>query len=184
MTATFITNRLLSAVLGHQTPFEVLHSRKPDYARFKGFGCLVIAANPDRTSDKFKPKGVPCVFIWYPKSQKGYKLLNLVTNLSFVSRDVKFYEQIYPYQVLKPNNKQTSPFSLSTFHHFDDSPEDSVLEEDAPGESCQPTHTDTTTEDTTLAQLTTQSISQPLPGTQLRTSSETLFKVPQPILLA
>lgn len=160
MTATFLTNRLPSAVLGHQTPFEVLHSYKPDYTRLKSFGCLVIAVNPDRTSDKFKPKGVPCVFIGYPKSQKGYKLLNLVTNMTFVSRDVKFYEQIYPYRVFKPNSKQTSPFSLSHLHQFDDFPEDNVSTEScAPGPSCEPTNTAATNEEPT--------VSQPPPDTHL-----------------
>jgi len=34
----------------------------------------------------------------YPATQKGYKLLNLVTDKTFVSRDVIFYEHIFPFQ--------------------------------------------------------------------------------------
>lgn len=107
MTANFITNILPSTVLGNQTPFEVLYSHKPYYSILKSFECLVITTNPDIIGDKFKLIDVPCVFIRYPKNQKGYKLLNLLINLTFVSRDVKFYEQIYPYQVFQPTSKKT-----------------------------------------------------------------------------
>ncbi|GKB65306.1 retrovirus-related pol polyprotein from transposon TNT 1-94 [Tanacetum coccineum] len=53
--------------------------------------------NPDRTVDKFSPRGVPCLFLGYPQHQKGYKLLNLLTKKKFVSRDVQFYEHVFPY---------------------------------------------------------------------------------------
>lgn len=32
-----------------------------------------MASNPNVVSDKFKARGVPCVFIGYPQTQKGYK---------------------------------------------------------------------------------------------------------------
>ena len=38
-------------------------------------------------------------FLGYPNSQKGYKLLNLHTKLTFVPRDVRFYEDIFPYKL-------------------------------------------------------------------------------------
>jgi len=34
----------------------------------------------------------------YLATQKGYKLLNLMTNKTFVSRDVIFYEHIFPFK--------------------------------------------------------------------------------------
>ena len=38
------------------------------------------------------------MFLGYPATQKGYKLLNLLTDLTFVSRDVVFHEHIFLFQ--------------------------------------------------------------------------------------
>ena len=38
------------------------------------------------------------MFLGYPSTQKGYKLLNFVTNKVFVSRDVVFHEHIFPFR--------------------------------------------------------------------------------------
>lgn len=91
-----ITNRLPIPILNHKTPFEALHHKKPAYNHLKAFGCLV-ARNPAITKDKFTIRGVPCIFIGYPRTQKGYKLYNLLTHSHFVSMDVKSYVNIYPY---------------------------------------------------------------------------------------
>ncbi|XP_057247552.1 uncharacterized protein LOC104884395 [Beta vulgaris subsp. vulgaris] len=85
-------------VLNNKTPYEALHKKKPTYHHLKVLGCLAFACNPDHHGDKFHPRGVPCVFMGYPPTQKGYKLLNLVTKLMFISRDVLFHEDIFPFQ--------------------------------------------------------------------------------------
>lgn len=43
------------------------------------------------------PRGAPCLFIGYPATQKGYKLLNLLTKQAFVPRDIKWFEHVFPY---------------------------------------------------------------------------------------
>ena len=101
LAATRITNRLPSVVLKGKTPYELLHKKQPEYWHLKVFGCLAFAYNPSRTKDKFQPRGVPCVFIGYSPSQKGYRLHNLLTGVTFVSRDVKFYEAIFPYHIVQ-----------------------------------------------------------------------------------
>lgn len=65
---------------------------------FVFFCCLAFAYNPSGPNDKFDMRGVPCVFLGYPPLKKGYKLLNLVNNTEFFSRDVKFHEEIFPFQ--------------------------------------------------------------------------------------
>lgn len=96
MTAVYLLNRLPTPVLGNKTPFELLMHKLPDYELIKTFGCLAFAANPEHTSDKFKARGVPCLFLGYPAFQKGYKLLDLTTHSTFVSRDVTFIEHVFP----------------------------------------------------------------------------------------
>ena len=98
LTATYIINTLPTKVLKNVTPYEKLLKKTPSYHHMKVFGCLAFASNPSKTGDKFQPRGVPCVFLGYPATQKGYKLLNLLTDLTFVSRDVVFHEHIFPFQ--------------------------------------------------------------------------------------
>jgi len=98
LAAVYIINRLPSSVLKNKTPFEVLMQKLPDYHHLKVFGCLAMASNPSRSHDKFDPRRVPCLFVGYPSQQNGYRLLNLLTNQYFVSRDVVFYEHIFPCQ--------------------------------------------------------------------------------------
>ncbi|PWA57052.1 hypothetical protein CTI12_AA412910 [Artemisia annua] len=81
-----------------------------------------MASNPSRIADKFDSRGVPCLFLGYPQHQKGYKLLNLLNHSRFVSRDVVFYEHIFPYsktsmlQVLQPMPAPiTSPLWFEDF---------------------------------------------------------------------
>ncbi|KAL2935935.1 Retrovirus-related Pol polyprotein from transposon TNT 1-94 [Bienertia sinuspersici] len=99
LAAVYITNRLPTSVLGNKSPYEVLYNKLPNYKCMRSFGCLVMSYNPDRNHDKFKSRGVPCIFIGYPQNKKGYKLLNLTNNTVLVSRDVRFYEEIYPYKM-------------------------------------------------------------------------------------
>lgn len=96
-TATYLIYRIPSPILNHKTPYEILLKKSPTYDYLTIFGCFVIASNPTRTHDKFLPRGVPCVFLGYPQHNKGYKLYNLLNKTTFVSRDVKFYESIFPY---------------------------------------------------------------------------------------
>lgn len=68
MTAVHLLNRLPTPVLGNKTLFEALFNHVLDYDRMRTFGCLAFASNPENTADKFKPRGVPCVFLGYPVS--------------------------------------------------------------------------------------------------------------------
>ncbi|GKB75452.1 retrovirus-related pol polyprotein from transposon TNT 1-94 [Tanacetum coccineum] len=96
ITATYLINRFPTAVLKFKTPYEVLLHSEPTYEHLRVFGCLAVASNPSRITDKFDSRGVPCLFLGYPQHQKGYKLMNLLTHTRFVSRDVVFYEHIFP----------------------------------------------------------------------------------------
>uniref|UniRef100_A0A803MS68 Retroviral polymerase SH3-like domain-containing protein n=1 Tax=Chenopodium quinoa TaxID=63459 RepID=A0A803MS68_CHEQI len=72
----------------------------------KVFGCLAVAYNPTLNKDKFAARGVPCVFLGYAHKQKEYKLMNLTV---FVSRDVKFYEKLFPYSKKSTTQKYFVP---------------------------------------------------------------------------
>ena len=79
LTAAYLTNRFPTPVLQNKTTYEMLYNTPPKYSSLKVFGCLAFAHDPKRHTDKFNARGVPCVFIGYPATQKAYRLLNFLT---------------------------------------------------------------------------------------------------------
>lgn len=92
LAATNIINRFPNSFIEDNTPYEMVFEKKLDYVQLKVFGCLAMSHNESTKHDKFCPRGVPCTFLEYPSTNKGYKLMNMLTQQLFLSRDVKFYE--------------------------------------------------------------------------------------------
>ncbi|GJX52152.1 putative RNA-directed DNA polymerase [Tanacetum coccineum] len=103
LTATYLINRLPSSVLAGRSPFCMLYGREPSLSHLRCFGCLCFSSVLNN-SDKFSPKSEKCILIGYSSSKKAYKLLSLENRSYIFSRDVKFYETIFPYK-MKSNNK-------------------------------------------------------------------------------
>lgn len=61
------------------------------------FGC---ACNPHLrpyNAHKLRYRSKQCVFIWYSNLHKGYKCLHIATGQVYISRDVIFYEGVFPF---------------------------------------------------------------------------------------
>lgn len=110
--ATHIVNRLPSVILHWKTPYEILYKREPDYMSLKFFGCLGYATNTLPHKRKFEDKAHRCVFIGYVPGQKAFKLYNLDTEQVMVSRDVIFYEDIFPFKDITHQEKGNNPVPL------------------------------------------------------------------------
>ncbi|XP_075082297.1 uncharacterized protein LOC142166805 [Nicotiana tabacum] len=89
---------LPSVVLKNLSPYKKLHGLPPLYNHLKSFGCLCFATSPKFDRDKFQARAIPSIFLGCLFGKKGYKLLNLTTHSIFFSRDVVFYEHIFPYK--------------------------------------------------------------------------------------
>lgn len=48
--------------------------------------------------DKFDTKAIKAILIGYAGSYKGYKLYNITDKYFFISKDVIFYEHIFPFK--------------------------------------------------------------------------------------
>ncbi|WVZ23541.1 hypothetical protein V8G54_002085 [Vigna mungo] len=96
LTAGYLINRTPSEVLNGNTPFEMLYGVPPSLQHLRGFRCLCYVHNKGRHGDKFAPKSKRCIFLGYPYGKKGWKVFDLETKESFVSRDVHFVEHEFP----------------------------------------------------------------------------------------
>ncbi|KAM0021620.1 putative RNA-directed DNA polymerase [Helianthus debilis subsp. tardiflorus] len=107
LTATHIINRIPSDVIDGKTPYELLHDKLPSYEHLKVFGCLAYYLNTETHEDKFEMRGRPGTFLGYPPGTKGYKIYDLQLKKIFITRHVKFYEDVFPFtKVDIPKNEE------------------------------------------------------------------------------
>ena len=114
-TTCFLINRLPSRLLKMQTPLELLLNETPDYTFFKVFGCACWPHLRPYNKRKLEFQSKKCVFLGYSSLHKGYKCLRVPTNRVYISRDVVFDENVFPFRAL-PTNPTTStpPVPVST----------------------------------------------------------------------
>lgn len=138
----------------------------PDLSYLKVFGCLCYAKNK-LIVDKFDKRAIPCAFIGYSLTQKGFKILEMDSGKIYVSRDVRFFEEIFPFAsvIEKQRNKEKDmlgpqqPLILSYIKHtpsyiksndYQTSQIQSDIEHQESGSHTEDTHT-TTTPDAEIA---------------------------------
>ena len=95
--AIHLINRVPSKSLGNKTPYEMLFHSPPSYTYLRCFGCLCFISTSHSHRHKFAPKSRKCVFLGNPHGIKGYKVMDLATNFVYISRDIVFYESVFPY---------------------------------------------------------------------------------------
>lgn len=95
--AVYMMNRLPSVALKGKTPFEVFHGHMNSINHLRTLGCLCYAKKLP-SGDKFEARAVPAVHMGYSSVTKGYVLYSLTTHSFFLSRDVIFKEDIFPFK--------------------------------------------------------------------------------------
>jgi hypothetical protein len=95
-------------VLQNQSPFEKLFHPTPDYTFLKIFGCASYPNLRPYNSHKFSPRSKECVFLGYSQNHKGYKCLHLEPDRMYISRDVIFHEDRFPFSKVSPFPESSS----------------------------------------------------------------------------
>ena len=118
LTAAHLINRTPTPLLQNKSAFEILFNTSPSYDTIRTFGCLCFAQNHKAKGDKFASRSRKCIFMGYPFGQKGWKQFDLDSKRFFVSRDVKFFEDVFPF--LDPNTTNITPEKIVPLHtHVD-----------------------------------------------------------------
>jgi histone deacetylase 1/2 len=102
-TAAYLINRLPSKVTNGQTPLERLFHQKPDYSNLRVFGCACWPNLRPYNSRKLQFRSKQCVFLGYSHMHKGFKCLDVTEGRVYISRDVIFDEDVFPFAKLHPN---------------------------------------------------------------------------------
>jgi histone deacetylase 1/2 len=103
ITAAFLINRLPTPVLNNNSPYYALLHKYPDYKSLKVFGCACFPFLRPYHTTKLAYRSQECVFLGYSSVYKGYKCLSPEGRI-YISKDVLFNEQKFPYSQLFPSS--------------------------------------------------------------------------------
>uniref|UniRef100_A0A251SF15 Putative gag-polypeptide of LTR copia-type n=1 Tax=Helianthus annuus TaxID=4232 RepID=A0A251SF15_HELAN len=110
---------LPSSVLLGRSPYELMFGFKPSLEHLRIFGCLCFSTVLNDL-DKLSFNAEKCVLIGYSNVKKGYKLWSLDNKKEFYSRDVKFYETVFPFKSSQiANQDKNLNQSLNHLNFFD-----------------------------------------------------------------
>lgn len=119
LAASHLINRTPSSVLQNKTPYEILFNTLPVFDELRVFGSLCYAHNQRAKNDKFASRSRKCVFVGYPFGKKGWRLFDLENKSFFVSRDVKFFENQFPFTENTPTTIR-SKYNFGSMNLGDD----------------------------------------------------------------
>jgi len=97
MQYVFVINHLPTKVLKGKTLYELVYKTIPNFDDVKVFGSLCFASSLQRNRSKFDTRARKYMFLGYQNGTKGYFMLDIKSREIFVSRDVTFYEKLFPY---------------------------------------------------------------------------------------
>jgi hypothetical protein len=103
LTATYLINRTPSRLLDYHTPLERLFWTKPEYLSLRAFGCACWPNIRPYNNKKLEFWSKECVFLGYSNLHKGFKCLDVKTGRVYISWDVVFDENVFPFTKLHPN---------------------------------------------------------------------------------
>ena len=92
----YLINLLPTKVLHYQTTLHILFHKIPNYNHLHIFGCLCFPSLRPYMANKPSHRSIPCVFLGYAPSHKGYFCFDSESGHFYVLRHVLFFEDSFP----------------------------------------------------------------------------------------
>ncbi|GKC81891.1 ribonuclease H-like domain-containing protein, partial [Tanacetum coccineum] len=105
---------LPTSVLNEKSPYDLVYNMPPSLKHLRSFGCLAYATVLN-SHDKFSSRSEKCVLGGYLNFKKGYKLWSLDNKQIVYSRNVMFFEDIFPF---KKNDSTGIDKSVQDVNHL------------------------------------------------------------------
>ncbi|OIW16772.1 hypothetical protein TanjilG_05506 [Lupinus angustifolius] len=142
--AVYLINRQPSQFLKNKCPYEILYNHELNLLNIKVFGCLCFASTLTHNRKKLDPRARKCVFLGFKQGTKGYIMFDYMNKETFLSRNVSFYENIFPFKNEENQHNQGMDISLPTSSYNN---EDVFLNHDHVSISVYPSETPVTNND-------------------------------------
>uniref|UniRef100_A0A7N2MIJ2 Retrovirus-related Pol polyprotein from transposon TNT 1-94 n=1 Tax=Quercus lobata TaxID=97700 RepID=A0A7N2MIJ2_QUELO len=113
--AVHAINRIPSAVIHNQTPYERLFGSPPDYHHLRSFGSACFVLLQPHEHNKLEPRSRFCCFLGYGETRKGYRCYDPVSHRLRVSRNVVFWEHRLFVELSHFRSSLTNSFVLEIF---------------------------------------------------------------------
>jgi len=97
LTTAYLINLAPTKLLNCRTSFKALFGVPSSFEHLKVFGCLAYAHHHHRPQNKFEERAYKCIFLGYPHGKKGWLLYDLHNQKLIGTRDIQFYEHVFPY---------------------------------------------------------------------------------------
>ena len=107
LTATYFINRLSTHVIDNKCPLELLFHTPPNYSLLKVFGCACWPHLRPYNKQKLSFRSKECVFLGFSSLHKGYKCLDTDSGRVYISTDIIFDENVFPFKRAPPNSSPT-----------------------------------------------------------------------------
>ena len=106
-TVVYLINRLPTQILKNRSPYHLVYNQEPDYSLLKSFRCTCYPCLRPYTTSKLDSRSERCVFLGYSAFHSGYRCLSLTSGKLYISHDVIFIENTYPYKEQSQQAQQT-----------------------------------------------------------------------------
>jgi histone deacetylase 1/2 len=103
LATTFLINRTPSKVINFETPIERLYHVQPDYKSLRVFGCACWPNLRPYNKHKLDFRSKECAFLGYSTLHIGFKCLDISTGRVYISCDITFDENVFPFSKLHEN---------------------------------------------------------------------------------
>nr|GEY45391.1 retrovirus-related Pol polyprotein from transposon TNT 1-94 [Tanacetum cinerariifolium] len=95
-TTCYTQNYSLIHTRHHKTPYELVHTKKPDLTFFRVFGALCYPTNDSQDLGKLQPTADTKIFVGYAPGKKGYRIYNKRTRRIMETIHVQFDDLTEP----------------------------------------------------------------------------------------